>query len=480
MPASQADSSGGESDRDEAANSDTDNFLAADNETGAQLQRGQYEDEAPERQRTKRRDGPANLRTFGDDPCVHYYTTAAKPIVPHIFTQHLLQCLVSLPTGRKLYTCQAVRAFTRTSGILHTEQGVMQLCASLATPSHACRLREQHPARGHFQEPAEGGRRKVQRAEQALAWERWKSKRRSNAAAGGAGQATVSAPASPSARERTATPEAPAPAAVQPPNFTAAARQAAAPGGASVAVEVVSLLNDSEPQSQDAPGGLGADATEAAAAPRVWLVDSEPQSEEQGFGPDAPPRARSQRQALLSESDDEGGPAPEPAAPPDEMALGAASAQHALGGQPSLVSAGETSQEHRLQSAAAMIGVLEPCQSPNSQHVLASPGSVLAMSPASSPLPDRENSTPNVAAAATPSGSKSQQLPGAGTSGAANTDGGAISMHSADAAHSPAAPAGSPVACSGWEADADDFGLVMSPYATKLHRAGVDRRKSRH
>jgi hypothetical protein len=120
MPASQADRSGGESDRDEAANSDTDNFLAADNETGAQLQRGQYEDEAPERQRTKRRDGPANLRTFGDDPCVHYYTTAAKPIVPHTEIQHLLQCLISLPTGRKLYTCQAVRAFTRTSGILQS------------------------------------------------------------------------------------------------------------------------------------------------------------------------------------------------------------------------------------------------------------------------------------------------------------------------------------------------------------------------
>jgi hypothetical protein len=357
----------------------------------------------------------------------------------------------------------------------------MQLCASSVTPSHACRLREQHPARGHFQEPTEGGRRWVQSAKLALALEPLKAaKRRSNAAAGRAGQATVPAPASPSAQERTATPQAAAPAAVQPPNFTAAARQAAAPGGASAAVEVVSLLNDSEPQSQDAPGGLGADATEAAAAPRVWLVDSEPQSEEQGFGPDAPLRARSQRQALLSESDDEGGPAPEPAAPPDEMALGAASAQHALGGQPSLVSAGEASQEHRLQSAAAMIGVLEPCQSPDSQQVLPSQGSVLAMSPASSPLPDTENSTPNVAAAATPSDGKSQQVPAAGKPCFVDTDGVAISMHSADATHSPAVPAGSPVACSGSGADADAFGLVMSPYAMKLHRDGVERRKSRH
>ena len=162
------------------------------------------------------------------------------------------------------------------------------------------------------------------------------------------------------------------------------------------------------------------------------------------------------------------------------MALGAASAQHALGGQPSLVSAGETSQEHRLQSAAAMIGVLEPCQSPDSQQVLASRGSVLAMSPASSPLPDRENSTPNVAAAATPSDGKSQQVPAAGKPCFVDTDGGASSMHSADATHNPAAPAGSPVACSGSEADADAFGLVMSPYAMKLHREAVERRKSRH
>lgn len=86
-----ADSGGGESDGDGAASSDTDNFLAHDDETGAELQRGQYEDEAPERQRTKRRDGLANLRTFGDDPCAHHYTIIARLSVP-IIAIHCCRC----------------------------------------------------------------------------------------------------------------------------------------------------------------------------------------------------------------------------------------------------------------------------------------------------------------------------------------------------------------------------------------------------
>lgn len=324
-----------------------------------------------------------------------------------------------------------------------------------------CRLRNVHRP-GQDYEEAQGHSRKGRsnpKRQSALD----QIRRHCNAAAGGAEQATDSAPAGPLVQRRTATPEGAALSAVQPPNITAAAEHTAALGmnsdSASAAVEVVSLLNDSEPQS-----------------------------EEQGFGPDPPPRARSQRQALLSESDNEGGSASGPEAPPDEVAVGAAPAQHALGEHPSLVLAGVTPQQRRLQSAAALIGEPEPCQSPDSHQVLAdpSPGSVLAMSPASLPLPDRENRTPNLMAAPVLSDSSSLQLPAAGKPCPANTDGGAISMHSADAARSPAAPAGSPVACFGSETDLDacyvspSNGLVMSHHAMKLHREGVSRRKSRH
>ena len=485
VPASQAESSGGESFGGGAASSGGSSFEADDDEDERQLKRGRWEQDAPssgsEHSAGDDDDDPASLIAFGWDKCV--LRKREQPCASDV-ELHNMSCIACW-LANVLLAARPSSSQCVPKDAHHLQR--RKICMGMASynPFCVCRLRDIHrPGQGY--EEAAGGSRKGRfdpKRQSALA----QIRRHFNTAAGGAGQATDSAPASPPAQERAATPEAAAPAAGQPPDYTAAAGQTAALGGGSAEVEVVNLLNDSEPQSQDSPGGPGAHPTAGAAVPRVWVLrDSEPQSEGQGLGPDAQYRLRSQRQALLSESDDEGGLAPEPEAHPDEVAAAAAPAQHALSEHSSLASAGETPQQRRRQSAATLTDEPEPYHLPESQQVETSPGGRPVMSPASSPLSDRENSTPNVAAAATPSDSISQQLAVTGRQAAAKAAGEAVGVHSAGAAQGPAAPATSPVAGSGLGADADAFyespssGLVMSPYAMKLHREGVLRRKSRH
>ena len=193
-----------------------------------------------------------------------------------------------------------------------------------AEPHIHCRKRKVQPARGHFAKAADGPRvpNPEERAKRQIARQRLEQgkKRRRGTAAEGIAQAAGAASADAAIRGAAAapevqlgvsSPEAVAPSATQLSDYLAAAEPAAAQDRSAPDVEVVSLL-DSEPQTEDAPGGFGFMSTTAAAnahSSRV-LVDSEPQDEEQGAcgGELLPPGGQpQQRRALLqlSASDDD-------------------------------------------------------------------------------------------------------------------------------------------------------------------------------